>query len=61
MFLLNLFLLCQDWGAMPEPGGLLDQDSLVVYYMEAFTTGKAERKKFEDDELARRMSKASGR
>jgi hypothetical protein len=50
-YLFNLFTLCYEYRALPENGGILDQDSLLVYYMTAFADARAQRIKIEQGKM----------
>jgi hypothetical protein len=48
VFAINMTVLCQEMHCLPGRGGLLDQDGLYVYMMEAVLEGQNERRKLEE-------------
>jgi len=40
-----LHRMCHDYGALPGPGGILDQDSYIIYGLQAISQAYAELEK----------------
>jgi hypothetical protein len=56
---IRLTNICQAMNALPRSGGVLDQDSYLIYGMELVLNAQAERRRLEDQREADRIRSQS--
>jgi hypothetical protein len=52
---INLTNMCQTMNALPRPGGVLDQDSYLIWGMEIVLNAQAERRRLNEEKERSRL------